>query len=572
MNHSFARRLARLGAALVIGLSPGTFALASDTPPESTLPGQELTPQTLYRFLLAEIAGARGQIGLAAQLYIEIARDTRDPRIARRAAEVALFARNADVAMEAARIWSEADPESEEAKRLLAGVIGSSGNRLEDVQIQLARALAQAPANLEANLMSLNRALSRLQDKKAAQSVVIRLTEPYLEHPEAHFARAQAAAIADSPMESLTAINAALLLREDWVPGVLFKAQLLMQTGAHGEASHLLQQASARHPDNRELRLGHARSLIAAKQYEEARTAFRALLDSAPDDRDLIYAVALLSLQLDDPSSAEPLLLKALEAGHPEADTIRLHLGQIAELRKDGATARKWFDAVGEGPQQFDARMRSARSLMREGRIDEARAFLHNASTDGANRDDQRRLLLAESQLLREIDRNDEAFDVIDTALITSPDDTELLYESAMLAERLDRIEIMEGRLRKVIALAPDHAHAMNALGYSLADRGLRLEEAEQLILRAHELAPDDAFILDSLGWVRFRRGDNATALIHLERAYGMRKDPEIAAHLGEVLWQLDRRADAERILNEAMSAHPDNAALRDTAARLLKP
>ncbi|MBR0568265.1 tetratricopeptide repeat protein [Azoarcus sp. L1K30] len=568
MNRTFARRLARLGTALLLGLAPGAFTHAEDMPPASTLPAQELTPQTLYRFLLAEIAGARGQLGLSSQLYIEIARDTRDPRIAKRAAEIALFARNADLAAEAARIWSEADPGSDDAKRLLAGVVANHGGRLEDVQIQLARALALAPASLDANLMSLNRALSRMEDKRTAQSIVFRLTEPYLDHPEAHFARAQAAAIAESPMEALTAINAALALREDWDTGLLFKAQLLMQTGAHAEASQLLQAAAARHPDNRNIRLGYARSLIAAKHYDVARAEFQALLADAPTDLDLLYAVALLSLQLDDAASAEPLLIKALEGGHPEADTIRLHLGQIAEQRKDGAAARKWFDSVAPGPKKLEARIRSAQSLAREGRLSEARAQLQPTAGD---ENDAHRLLLAEAQLLREADRTAEAFDVIDNALLKSPDDTDLLYESAMLAERLNRLEVMEGRLRKVIALAPDHAHAMNALGYSLADRGLRLDEAEALITRAHELAPDDAFILDSLGWVRFRRGDAATALTHLERAYALRADPEIAAHMGEVLWQLDRRADAERLFDAAIAAHPDNAVLRATAARLRK-
>lgn len=569
MNRTLARQITRLGLALALGLAPTGFALAQETPSTATLPAQELTPQTLYRFLLAEIAGARGQLGIAAQLYLDLARSTRDPRIARRATEMALFARNNELASEAARLWNETDPDSDEAKRLLTGVISGHGGNLDDVQIQLARALAQTPANLANNLMGLNRALARLQDKAAAHAMVNRLTEPYLEHPEAHFARAQAAAIAERPMESLASIDTALSLRADWEPAVLFKAQLLVQAGASAEASRLLQEAIARQPDNRNLRLAHARSLVAAKEYEAARDAFRSLLESAPDDRDLLFSVALLSLQLDDAEMAEPLLIRALEADHPEADSIRLHLGQIAEKRQDGAAARKWFDAVGPGRHQAEASIRSAQSLAREGRIDDARRLLQGAVDEDGSR---RRFLLAEAQLLREANRPQDAYDTIDEALRQTPDDTDLLYESAMLAERLGRLEIMEGRLRKVMALAPDHAHAFNALGYSLADRGLRLEEAETLIARAHELAPDDAFILDSLGWVRFRRGDTQGALAHLERAYALRPDPEIAAHLGEVLWQLDRRSDAEQLFDNALAAHPDNETLRGTALRLRKP
>lgn len=573
MKRSIARHLAQLGTCLTLGIATALPAHAEEVEPveevtTSALPVQELTPQTLYRFLLAEIAGARGQLGVSAQLYLELARSTRDPRIARRATEIALFARNADMATEAARIWNEADPTSEEAKRLLTGVISGHGGRTEDIQTQLARALAQAPANLSANLMGLNRALARLPDKAVAQSMVFRLTEPYLEHPEAHFARAQAAAIAERPMESLAAIDGALALNKDWEPAILFKAQLMIQSGASIEAGHLLQEALKAQPANRNLRLAHARSLIAAKQFKAARDEFRQLLDEAPNDRDTLYTLALLSLQLEDTDAAESLLSRALEAGHPEADSIRLHLGQLAEKRNNGTEARRWFDSVESGKHYAEARIRSAQSLAREGRIDEARALLQR-STDS---DNPRRFVLAETQLLRDAGRTAEAFERIDELLRAAPDDHDLLYESAMLAEQLDRIDIMEARLRKLIALAPDNAHAHNALGYSFADRGLRLDEAEALIARALELAPDDAFILDSMGWVRFRQGDKAGALSYLERAYGLRADPEIAAHLGEVLWLLDRRDDAGRVLDEALSAHPDNKSLRTVTERLRKP
>ena len=179
------------------------------------------------------------------------------------------------------------------------------------------------------------------------------------------------------------------------------------------------------------------------------------------------------------------------------------------------------------------------------------------------------RLLLAEAQILRDAERPTEALALLEAALRENPEDTGLLYEAAMLAERIGRMDLLEARLRRVLELQPDHAHALNALGYSLADRGLRLDEAEALIARAHALMPQDPFILDSLGWVRFRRGDQVGALVHLERAYGMRKDAEIAAHLGEVLWTLGRRDEARRIFAEALAAHPDNRLLTDTGRRL---
>jgi Flp pilus assembly protein TadD len=227
------------------------------------------------------------------------------------------------------------------------------------------------------------------------------------------------------------------------------------------------------------------------------------------------------------------------------------------------------YDEVGAGEHRAEAVIRSAQSFAREGKLDEAQRYLQAQQGKEGENATRRRYILAEAQLLRDAGKHADALTVIDAALRGAPDDTDLLYESAMLAERLDRINIMETRLRRVIALKPDHAHAFNALGYSLADRGLRLKEAEALVTRALELAPDDPFILDSMGWVRFRRGDGAGALPHLERAYRIRQDPEIAAHLGEVLWKLQRQSDAERIFSEAIAAHPDNKLLRDTAQRL---
>ncbi|WP_407279701.1 tetratricopeptide repeat protein [Aromatoleum evansii] len=562
---SFASGLG-LAIALAFPASAQSAPAPDDTAPAAALPGQELSARTLYTFLLAEIAGARGEIGVAVQAYADLAQRTRDPRIARRAMEVALYARNMPAAIDAARIWSEADPDSEEARRILAGLLAGGDGQLEQVQAQLARLLAQSPENLDNHLMGLNRAFSRVQDKEAVKGIVMRLTEPYTSHPEAHFARAQAAVGAGDIMESIASIDTALRLRADWEPAVLFKAQLLSQSGAMQEATKLVREYLERHPDSRNARLAHARALVSTRQFEAARAEFRRLLDGAPDDRELMYAVGLLSAQLEDYDVAVTQLERALNAGHPDDDSIRLNLGQVAERRNDSETALRWYRAIEPGPQHFDAQLRIASVLARDGKLKEAREHLRGVKVEQSER---KRLLLAEAQLLRGAGKDAEAFELIDSALRDNADDTDLLYESSMLAESLGKHEIMEGRLRKLIALRPDFSHAYNALGYSLADRGLRLDEAEALIVRALELTPDDPFILDSMGWVRFRRNDAAGALAHLEKAYGMRQDPEIAAHLGEVLWTLKRQSDASRVWDEALKTNPDNDALKSTVKRL---
>ncbi len=564
MKIDIARLARRTSLAVGLSLATGLAGAAGEGAP----PGQELTPKTLYQFLLAEIAGARGQVGLSAELYLDLARATRDPRIARRATEIAMFSRNLPLASEAARLWAEVEPDSEDARRILANVVAAgSDGRLEDLQIQVARALAHSTGErLAQNLMGLNRALQRLPDKEAAQSVVMRVTEPYLDLPEAHFARSQAAMIAQDAMQAMAAIDRAIELRPGWDPAILMKAQILQHAGAGEAAVKQLEAELTRDPGNVALRQAYGRALVATKRFDDARTEFRRLLDAAPNDRDLLYAVALLSVQLNEDAEAEALFRRALDADHPEQDVIRLHLGQLADNRGEGEAARKWFAAVDDARHRLEANIRIAQSLAREKRIDEARTHLQTLKGDD---DARRRYVMAEAQILREADRPAEAMLVLDAALARAPDDTDLLYEAAMLAERLDRIDLMEDKLRKVIALKPEHAHAHNALGYSLADRAMRLDEAQALIERALELAPDDPFILDSLGWVYFRRGDLDNALKHLERAYAMRNDAEIAAHLGEVLWNLSRRDDADRLLNEALAAHPDNTLLRDTARRL---
>lgn len=555
---------------LALALSAGGSAVAANGDPiGGPLPAQELTPRTLYHFLLAEIAGARGQIGLSAQLYVDLARSTRDPRIARRATEIAMYSRNLQMARAAAGIWAEVAPESEEARRVLASMEGREhgGNvNLDTVQIQLARVLAQSSERLPQNLLGLNRALARVPDKQAARAIVSRLTEPYLDFPEAHIARAQAALGVDDAMAALAAVERALELRASWTPAALMKAQILQQAGAHDEALAYLEQEVKQAPDNRELRLAWARGLVSAQRFTEAREAFRALLADSPGDAELHYAVALLSVQLDDPADAEVNFARALAADYPRPDLIRLHLGQIAAERREEAAARKWFDEITDLDLRPEAGIRSALSLAREGRIDEARALLQGEDDEP---EVLRRYVLTEAQILRDADRAGEALLVIDEALRETPEDTGLLYEAAMLSERLERLDLMESRLRRVIALDPEHAHAYNALGYSLADRGLRLDEAEAFIERALELMPDDPFILDSLGWVRFRLGDNAAALTHLERAYAQRQDAEIAAHLGEVLWSIGRRDDAKRLFSEALAAHPGNRLLSETLDRL---
>lgn len=560
----------------LLSASPGTMAAAGEPQPvpqteqlPMPLPAQTLTPDTLFLLLLGEIAGGRGELNTSVEAYLLAARQTRDPRIAQRATEIALYARELDAATSAARIWLDSAPQSDEARRMLASILATRGGQLNEVQIELARILATSEGKrLEQNLLGLNRALAPLPDKSLAHEVIVRLTEPYDEHPAAWLARAQATAADSDPIGALLAVDQAIVHRPGWEPAIVFKAQLLAQTEQLEAALDLLSAHLKEHPEHQAARLTHARALVTAGDLSSALVEFRELLKLHPDDADLMYAVALISSEMGDYDLAAVQFERALEVGHPEADAITFNLGRIYEQRGENGEALDWYYRVGEGPHHVDARIRIAHVLASTGALSAARAHLRETANN-ADAADIRRLVLAEALLLREEGMEDEALERVENVLAQNPEDPDLLYEAAMLAEQLERLDWMEQRLRQLIELEPDHAHAYNALGYALADRGVRLDEAEELIAYALELAPQDPFILDSMGWVRFRRNDPEGALPHLEQAYDQRQDAEIAAHLGEVLWALNRHDDANQIWNEALQNAPDNSTLGETVKRL---
>jgi len=565
----FARPVRLLAALLFFGAPLAAVrAQPSDAEPaeaaaaraDSDYPAQALTPQILYQLMLAEVAGARGQTVMAAQSYLDLARRTRDPRIARRAAEIAVFSRQADLAGEASRLWLELDPGSLQAQQLAAGAAASSA-RIDELQGQLAMALARQGDQLGAALMGLNRGLARIPDKDLVRRLVTQLTEPYLEYPEAHFARANAAYAAGDAAGAAEVLDGALLRRPDWEQAVILQAQL-QQEVSPGKGIQTLRSYLAGHSDAREPRIALARMLVAAKEFGPARTEFERILKGTPDDRDMVHAAGVLAMQQGDKSAAERHFRHLLTLGHGDPDTIRVYLGQLAEDAKRPDEAIAWYKAVEPGAQFIAAQGRIAQVLAGRGRLAEARQHLQALAREVSG--DRVQYILLEAQLLRDENRNADAYAVLDDALRADPENTDLLYESALTAERLGHIEVMEGRLRKLIALKPDHAHAYNALGYSLADRGLRLDEAEILIRKGLALAPDDPFILDSLGWTQYRRGQLKDALESLRKAYGLRADPEIAAHLGEVLWMLGRRDEAARTWRDAAKSHPDNTVLAD--------
>ncbi len=535
-----------------------TESVAAPATEKETMTG--LTPQILYQFMFAEVAGSRGQIPLSVAAYLDLAQTTRDPRLAQRAAEVALHARQYDSALAATRVWVEGEPESAAAQQMAVTLAASFG-RLDEVAAHLSRSLALDPENTPAALMRINRLMARVQDKTAAYKVVEDATAPYLKLPEAHFARAQAAYAAKDFPRAQTDIEAALKLRPDWEFAVLFKA-LLVQTEPQ-QVIAILEPFVRANPQASDARLGLARAFVSERRFDDALVEFKKVLEAQPANADVIYAVGLLSLQLRDYETAETNLRRLIDLNYPDSNLVRTYLGQIAEDKKDNKAAIEWYRGVTPGAQYVSAQSRAAQLTARLGDVNGARTLLQRLTpTDDATRT---QLLLAEAQLLRDANRNEDAYTLLDKALTAKPNDPELLYETGLSADRLRKFDVAERLWQRLIKLKPDHAHAYNALGYSLADRGVRLDEAEHLIDKALQLLPDDPFILDSKGWVLYRKGQKQAALEVLQKAFNRRPDAEIAAHLGEVLWSLGRQADARKLWADAARETPDNEALIET-------
>jgi len=532
--------------------------------PQANLPEVELSSELLYKLMLGEIALQRGQPQLAVQTLLEVARETRDPRVAQRATEMAWNARLQKEALEAASIWQKADPESPQARQVMAALLVNQ-ERLADAQPYLEQWLAVDKANVGTNFIQLTQLLGRHKDKKAALEVLRALARPYSRVPEVRLAVAQAAWQANDADLSLTESRAALELKPDLQLAALFHVQALQRRSV-AEALAFLEDYLKRHPKASDVRLNYARLLATERRQADARAQFERLVADAPKNADLAMTVAMLALQLNDHDAAEKHLQGALAAGHKEVDLIWLSLGQIAEERKQYDEALKWYGGVTAGDRYMSAQGRYSGVLVKQGKMDEARKHLRSITP----RNDAQRIQLvqAEANLLREAQAYRDAYDLLAKSLEGTPDSVDLLYDQAMIAEKLDRIDVLERNLRRVMELQPDHAHAYNALGYTLADRNQRLPEARKLIEKALELAPQDAYIIDSLGWVLYRMGQRAEALKELRRAFSLRQDAEVGAHLGEVLWVDGQRDEAQKVWSDLLKGNPTNETLQGTIKR----
>jgi len=559
-------------AVSIVGLAIGT-AFAQPAPAPTEAPASpSFSPDVMYKILVGDIALQRGEPGVAARAYYEAAREAQDAGLARRATEVALFARQRSLALQAAQLWQKLDPSSDRARQMASMLALPSGGA--DLKADLAKLLADAAGKgntLGEAFLQLNRALSGQQDKTAVYKLVTELAQPYPGVPEAQFAVALAGyntGLNDVEVASasMRAVDRALELNPGWERAVLLKADLLAKNSRES-AIRYLEAFLADATQSRGAAGALAQLYTEDKRYGDARAVFQRLLDADPTDRELEYAVAALSFQMRDYPAAERGFLKLKDAGFGEPGAVSFYLGEIAEEthRYDDAIAR--YREITEGDRVWAAKLRIAAVMSKQGKTAAARSFLANLEPDGAEQEIQ--LKQADAQLLQDAKDYKGAYAVLNDALAGDPDSVDLLYDIAMVAEKLDRLDEVESRLKRVIELKPDNAQALNALGYTLVDRTQRAAEGMSLIEKAHTLAPDDPFILDSMGWGNYRLGNLDESEKFLRRALAERPDPEIAAHLGEVLWAKGERTSARDVWQAQLKETPDNPVLLETVRRL---
>ncbi|MBS4096426.1 MAG: tetratricopeptide repeat protein [Sulfuricella sp.] len=534
---------------------------------KADLPSVELTGQTLYQFLISEVAAQRGQTGLGMEGILGLAKTTRDPRLAKRATELALQARLESRALEAARLWLLLDPADVRARQTVTALLVNSG-LLNDARIHLERLLAEEGKSVGNSFLGLHQMLGRQTNKAAVLTLVQELAQPFPDLPEAHFAVAQAAWMVEKDDLTLKEIGEALRLHPDWEMAALFRGQVMQRTSPAQALDDYREFLSA-NPQALEIRLAYARLLVGEKQYAEARVQFEKLAADNPDNPEVSVALGLLSLQLRDYDKAERYLKQALAEKYRDVNSVRMYLAQLYEERHQYSEAANWFNNVTPGEHFLVAQIRYAAMLAKDNQVAEALRHLHQISVQTNQQRVQ--VALAEAQILRVTKSFQEAYDLLTKMLDKLPNYPDLLYDRAMAAEKVGRFDVLEQDLRKLIQIKPEYAHAYNALGYSLAERGDRLEEAAKLIDRALKLAPDDPFIMDSMGWVQYRLGAYDKAIDYLRRAYTGQPDPEIAAHLGEVLWVKGSRDEAGKLWQSSLKDNPDNEVLLD-AIKKFKP
>ncbi len=585
MVHPLRPRALALAAALVIAPAIA-WSQAADTPIDTELPdvaaqtddedAAALNAELFYEILVGEMAASVGDPLGGQALMLNAARQSNSAQLYRRATDMALRARAGDQALAAAQAWLQAFPDSRNANRYVLQILVAM-NRIRDSLPHLRQEIESTPTpSKPATFLAITQLYSRASNKALAAEVVETALKSQLKNkaagPSAWATIGHMQLVADNQTAALQSLRQAEALTAGNGPAALLALELL-ESGIP-DAEPIVTRYVEKHR-GADMRMAYARVLLSQGRLVPAEAQLIAITREQPAYADAWITLAKLQAQGQRWPAAEQslqrfdALIAQLPAGNQRAARTESYLlhAQIAEKQQRFADAMAWLDRIDNGPQQLTVQVRRASLLAQQGQIDQARQVILAVP---ANTPAQQRLKQqAEVQVVRDADQPALAYALQDALRQQFPEDNELAYDTALLAEKVGRFTEMESLLRAIMARDPGFHHAYNALGYSFAERGIRLDEARTLVSKALEAAPDDPFIIDSLAWVEFRLGNLQQAQALLEKAFALRPDAEIAAHLGEVLWASGQRSQARAIWKKGLALNPDNDTLRETQQRL---
>ncbi|CAH0217663.1 Bacteriophage adsorption protein A [Pseudomonas mediterranea] len=519
--------------------------------------------ETIFSLLSAELAGQRNRFDIALDNYVTQAINTQDPGISERAFRIAEYLGADQAALDTAMIWARNAPDDLEAQRAAAVQLARAG-RYDDSMAYMEKVL-QGKGDTHFDFLALSAADTDQETRSGLMKSFDRLLERHPNNGQLIFGKALL-------LQQDGDAQGALTLLEDNPPEagevapILLRARLLQGLNRGDEALPLLEKSIKKYPDDKRLRLTYARMLVENNRMDDAKVEFSSLVQQYPEDDELRYSLALVCLEAKAWDEAKGYL-EDLIARESHVDSAHLNLGRIAEERNDPESALIEYAQVGPGNDYLPAQLRQADILIGNGKTAEAQSRL--AVQRDAQPDYGIQLYLIEAETLSANNQGDKAWSVLQQALKQYPDDLNLLYTRAMLAEKRNDLGQMEKDLRLIIQRDPDNAMALNALGYTLSDRTTRYAEAKVLIEQAHQLNPEDPAVLDSLGWVNFRLGNLDEAERLLRQALERFPDQEVAAHLGEVLWAAGKQREARQIWSKFLKEQPDSPILRGTIKRL---
>jgi len=530
------------------------------------LTSNELNTQLIEKLLVAEIAGQRGMLTTAVRYYVDAARLSQDPDVAERAARIAVYARETSKALEAARLWVALSPMDVDARQVLSALLVRSG-KTDEALSHFEAVIADGDQDEQKGYLLITSLLSKEQDKIAALQVMEKLVAKRQNSVHAHYAYSHLALLVGEYQKAEKAVHEALKLKPDWIQAQILLVNILSRQGRDKEALGHLDQVVAEHEDDHSLRLFYARKLVDAKRLVDAREQFSKLIDTDDQDAraDALYALGLLSLQLNDRDSARDHFKKLVDIDK-RTNEANYYLGQMAERDEEHSRAIEYYGQVQYGDHNIDAQIRIAVLVAKTGKVEQARQRLQSIETKTS--DVSLRVYLAEGEILRNNKQQQKAFDLYTEALAELPDNIELLYARALTAEKVGLLDVTIHDLQEIVERQPNNAQALNALGYTLVDRTDRIADGVKLVERAYKLNTNDPAITDSMGWAYYRIGRHTDALRLLRKAFSLNKDAEIAAHLGEVMWVNGDQDGAKEVWEAALRETPQHKVLLDVINR----